>query len=93
MLLQSIKEWEIKKDNTSTDQLTKAILLSVIYIAKSLLLQKALLLPWVCQLITHLDGYMMHRCVHMKLGTVLYCKGGDVPVALSWALSASQPLN
>ena len=129
MLLQSIKEWEITKDNTSTDQLTKAILSSVIYVAKSLLLQKALLLPWVCevflnaygfqstdgiksiilevgdsnvqysswwllhQLIAHLDGYMMHRCVHMKFGTVLYRKGGDVLVALSWALNASQPLN
>ena len=45
------------------------------------------------QLITHLDDYMMHKCVHKKLGTVLYRQGGDVIVALSWALSASQPPN
>ena len=95
------------------------------------MVQKALLLPWVCQvfldvygiqpsedtntvqvtldvggssvkftsswlihqLITHLDDYMMHKCVHKKLGTVLYRQGGDVIVALSWALSASQPPN
>ena len=57
MLLQSIKEWEITKDNTSTDQLTKAILLSVIYVAKSLLLQKALLLPWVYELFLNAYGF------------------------------------
>ena len=45
------------------------------------------------QLITHLDCYMMHKCVHKKLWTVLYRQGGDVIVALSWALSASQPPN
>ena len=43
------------------------------------------------QLIAHLDSYMMHKCAHNKFGTVLYRKEGNVLVALSWALSASQP--
>ena len=131
MLQKSIKEWEATKEDSKTDHLTKAIVSSVIYVAQHLLVQKALLLPWVCQvfldvygiqpsedtntvqvtldvgdssvkftsrwllhqLITHLDGYMIHKCVHKKLGTVLYRQGGDVIVALSWALSASQPPN
>ena len=93
----------------------------MIFVAKHLLAQKALLLPWVCQiflnaytgdmnsvqvslevgdstvqfssrwllhqLITFLDVYMMHKCIHMKFGTVLFRKGGDILTALSWALS------
>ena len=111
MLIKSIDDWEAKAYDT--DQLTKAVLSSVIFVAKYLLLQKALLLPWVCQvfliaygiqytgdiksvqvtlevgdssvkfssrwllhqLITHLDGYMMHKCIHMKFGIVLYRRG------------------
>ena len=131
MLLKSIDDWEAIKKDYNTDQLTKAVLSSVIFVAKYLLLQKALLLPWVCQvflsaygiqytgdiksvqvilevgdssvkfssrwllhqLITHLDGYMMHKCIHMKFGTILYRRGGDILVALSWALSTSQSPN
>jgi len=33
---------------------------------------------------------MMHKCVHMRFGTVLYRRGVDLLVALSWALSSSQ---
>ena len=36
---------------------------------------------------------MMHKCAHNKFGTVLYRKGGDVLVVLSWVLSASHPFN
>ena len=32
---------------------------------------------------------MMHKCVHMKYGTVLYRKGADMLTTLSWALSTS----
>lgn len=32
---------------------------------------------------------MMHKCVHMRFGTVLYRRGADLVVALSWALSSS----
>ena len=129
MLIKCIDDWEAKAYDT--DQLTKAVLSSVIFVAKYLLLQKALLLPWVCQvfliaygiqytgdiksvqvtlevgdssvkfssrwllhqLITHLDGYMMHKCIHMKFGIVLYRRGGDILAALSWALSTSQSPN
>lgn len=38
------------------------------------------------QMIYHLDTYMMRKCVHIKFGIVLFWKGGDVLVALSWAL-------
>ena len=131
MILKSIGDWEATKKAHNTDQLIKAVLSSVIFVAKYLLIQKALLLPWVCQvfltaygiqytgdiksiqvtlvvgdssvkfssrrllhqLIIHLDGYMMHKCIHMKFGTVLYRRGGDILVALSWALSTTQPLN
>ena len=41
------------------------------------------------QLILHLDVYLMHKCVHMKYGTVLYRKGADILTTLSWALSTS----
>ena len=129
-LLKSI-DWEATKKAHNTDQLTKAVLSSVIFVAQYLLLQKAILLPWVCQvfltaygiqytgdiksvqvtlevgdssvkfsscwllhqLIAHLDGYLMHKCIHMKFGIVLYRRGGDILVALSWALSTTQPPN
>ena len=128
ILSKSVEEWEATKKAHTTDQLTKAILTSVIFVAKHLLVQKALLLlPWVCQvflniytgdlnsvqvtlevgdstvqfssrwllhqLITYLDVYMMHKCIHMKFGTVLYRKGGDILIALSWALSTPPPPN
>ena len=34
---------------------------------------------------------MVHKCIHMKFGTVLYCRGGDVLVALSWAPEPPEP--
>ena len=39
------------------------------------------------QLVTFLDLYMMHKCIHMKFGTVLFRRGGDIWTALSWPLS------
>ena len=39
------------------------------------------------QLIGYLDSYMLCKCVHMKFGTILYRRGVDVLVSLSWALS------
>ena len=40
------------------------------------------------QLITYLNSYMLYKCVHMKFGTILYHKGADILVSLSWALGA-----
>ena len=40
------------------------------------------------QLIVYLNCYMLYKCVHMKFGTILYRKGIDPLVSLSWALSA-----
>ena len=39
------------------------------------------------KLIEYLNCYMLCKCVHMKFGTILYRKGVDVLVSLSWALS------
>ena len=125
MLAKAIEVWEATTNAHNTDKLTKAILSSVIFVAKHLLPQKAVLLPWAChvflraygidcttdiksvrvemrecsvqfssrwllhQLIVYLDVYMMHKCVHMKYGTVLYRKGADILETLSWALSIS----
>ena len=41
-------------------------------------------------LIEYLNCYMLYKCVHMKFGTILYRKGVDVLVSLSWALSSVQ---
>ena len=43
----SITEWVSIRDNANTDKLTMAILQAVVYVAKDLLIGKALLLPWV----------------------------------------------
>ena len=45
------------------------------------------------QLITFLDVYMMHKRIHMKFGTVLFRKGGDILTVLSWALSTTSSTN
>ena len=37
--------------------------------------------------ITHLNPYMLYKCVHMKFGTILYRRGVDLLVSLSWALA------
>ena len=35
------------------------------------------------QLILYLNPYMSYKCVHMKFGTILYHKGGDIMTSLS----------
>ena len=47
MITKATEEWETTNAH-NTDTLTKAILLSVIFVAKHLLAQKAILLPWAC---------------------------------------------
>ena len=42
----TIEEWETTNAH-NTDKVTKALLLSVIFVVKHLLAQKAVLLPWV----------------------------------------------
>ena len=95
--------WEVTIRRHNDDELTNAILTSVIFVAQSLLSQKAVLLPWVCQVFLEACGVqcseevksvyleegdrkiqfssrwlldhlivMMHKCVHMRFGTVLY---------------------
>ena len=48
LLQESIKVWKHTNEN-STDLVTKATTTAVLYIAKHLLLNKAVLLPWVCK--------------------------------------------
>ena len=38
------------------------------------------------QLIIYLCNHMDYKCVHKRFGTVLFRKGGDMLVSLSWAL-------
>ena len=38
------------------------------------------------QLQLHLHRHMDYKCVHKKFGTVLFRKGGDLMISLSWAL-------
>jgi len=48
MLKQDIAIWVSKLGDINIDKLSKAILESVVYVANQLLLCKAVLLPWVC---------------------------------------------
>ena len=41
------------------------------------------------QLIVYLDSHMLYKCVHKKFGTILFRKGIDVLISLSWALGMS----
>ena len=38
------------------------------------------------QLIVHFQDHMKYKCIHKKFGTILYRKGSDPLVSLSWAL-------
>ena len=49
MLRQAIEKWLNQYSDESTDELTKAILKTVIFVANQLLVEKAVLLPWACQ--------------------------------------------
>ena len=42
------------------------------------------------QPILYLEGFMIHKCIHRKYGTILYQKGAEILASLSWALSTSQ---
>ena len=41
------------------------------------------------QLIVYLDSHMLYKCVHKNFGTILFRKGIDVLISLSWALGMS----
>ena len=44
---------------------------------------------WVLnQLMLYLNPYMECRCIHMKFGTILYRKNGNLLTSLSWALGS-----
>ena len=124
MLSSAIEVWTATMENDNNDTLTRSVLAAVLYVAKQLLENKAVLLPWVCQiflqaygiedtaetnssqlylesgegnvqfssrwllhqLIVYLDSYMLYKCIHKKFGTILFHKGVDVLIILSWAL-------
>ena len=72
-------------DAEYTSCITSAPRVSIVTGESSLLFSGKWLLH---QLIPYLNPYMLYKCVHMKFGTILYRKGIDVLVSLSWALSA-----
>ena len=56
MLTKAIEIWEATTNAHNTDKLTKAVLSSVIFVAKYLLVQKAVLLPWACHVFLQAYG-------------------------------------
>jgi len=56
MLAKAIEVWEVIANTHNTDKLTKATFLSVIFVAKHLLPQKAVLLPWACHIFLQAYG-------------------------------------
>ena len=123
LLEKDISTWEHELMQASNmSQLTRATLSTVVYVAKELLPQHALLLPHVStifrevyqcseaslsedlllevgegtikftaqwllnQLVVYLHRYMSFKCVHKKVGTLIFRKGGDTLVSLSWAM-------
>lgn len=42
------------------------------------------------QLILHLNPFMSFKCVHMRVGTILYRQGGNIMASLSLALSETK---
>ena len=126
----SIAIWKHTCENTA-DTVTKPTVAAVLYVAKHLLVGKAVLLPWVCtiflesygwtdsgnvnslelslelgetsvqfssrwllhQLIVYLESYLLYKCVHKQIGTILYRSGVDPIISLSWALSTLQASN
>ena len=115
LLESDISTWEHELSQTNTSQLTRATLTTVVYVAKELLPQHALLLPHVSavfreayqfsessevgegtikftsqwllnQLVIHLHRYMNYKCIHKKFSTILFRKGGNTLLSLSWAM-------
>ena len=56
MLTKAIEVWEATSNANNTDKLTKAVLSSVLFFAKHLLAQKAVLLPWACHVFLQAYG-------------------------------------
>ena len=111
--------WERVICDDTLENIEKATLSTVMYVANELISNRAMLLPHVAQvflheylhsvpgneeykgkegtikfsskwllkqLLVHLHLHMNHRCVHKKVGTVLYSKREDLVTSLSWAL-------
>ena len=63
-LQQAVEKWVNKHNDDCTDKLTKAILKAVTYVANHLLVEKALLLPWACQVF--LEAYDVQHTGSIK---------------------------
>ena len=85
MLRQAVEKWIHKYNNESTDKLTKAILKTVIYVANQFLVEKAVLLPWACQVF--LQSYEIQHTGSIKSARVTLETGeGSVTFSSRWLL-------
>ena len=57
MLNDAIELWTTTINNDDIDALTRSVLAAVLYVAKQLLQNKAVLLPWVCHVFLQAYGY------------------------------------
>ena len=84
-LEQAVEMWVNKHNDNSTDKLTKAILKTVIYVANQLLVGKAVLLPWACQVF--LDAYDIQHTGSIKSAKVTIETGESTVIFTSrWLL-------
>ena len=82
VLRDNIKIWEYKLSQEDTDKLTKAVLQAVLYVAKELANQRAVLLPVVLQVF--LDTYQpdeLSSQVHLDVGE------GTIKYSTQWLLN------
>ena len=63
-LQQAVEKWVSNHNDDCTDKLTKAIHKAVIYVANQLLVEKAVLLPWACQVF--LEAYDIQHTGSIK---------------------------
>lgn len=45
------------------------------------------------QLIIKLGPFLVHKCIHPKIGTLIYRRGVDLTTCLSWALSQRKDIS
>ena len=83
MLAKAIEEWETTTAY-NIDKLTKAILSSVVFVAKYLLAQKAVLLPWACHVF--LQVYNVQYTDIKSVQVSLELKDSSVQFSSRWLL-------
>ena len=82
-LQQNIKAW--KNTNDGTDLLTSAVLSAVLFVAENLIQQKAVLLPWACQIF--LQAYCNDQTGSTSTQLTLEIGESNVKFTSQWLLN------